>query len=195
MTAPPHNKKTSGLTSESFAKFLASLDPDPERAGELYEQLRRKLIRIFDWRGSATPGELADETLNRLARKIDEGEVIRNLSSYAGGMARLVWLEAIKEQERERSALEGLNISSRYVENTDSPRVECFELCLESLSVESRALILDYYREEKSAKIELRKRLAEKLGMPLNALRIRAHRIRLQLETCVDDCLEKAGHG
>jgi DNA-directed RNA polymerase specialized sigma24 family protein len=193
MTAPPHSKKTSGLTRESFAKFLANLDPDPERGGEMYEQLRRKLIRIFEWRGSATPEELADETLNRLARKIEEGEVIRNLSGYAGGVARLVWLESLKEQERERIALEDLSGSSQYAARTDSPRVECFESCLESLPVESRALILDYYREEKSAKIELRKQLAEKLGMPLNALRIRAHRIRIQLETCVNDCLDKYG--
>lgn len=195
MTAPPHSRKTSGLTGESFAKFLADLDPDPERAGERYEQLRQKLIRIFEWRGSAMPEELADETLNRLAKKITEGEVIRSLASYAGGMARLVWLEALKEQERERRALESLSISSQYASSTDSPRIECFESCLESLTVESRSLILDYYREEKSAKIELRKRLAEKLGMPLNALRIQAHRIRVKLEACVDECLKKSEQG
>lgn len=192
MTSPPHSKKATELTRESFAKFLADLDSDPQRAGERYEQLRRKLIRIFEWRGSATPEELADETLNRLARKIDEGEVVRDLSGYAGGCARLVWLESLKEQERERSALEDLSVTSQHTAQTDTQPVECFESCLENLPAENRALILDYYREEKSAKIELRKQLAAKLGTPPNALRIRAHRIRVQLETCVGDCLRNS---
>jgi DNA-directed RNA polymerase specialized sigma24 family protein len=192
MKSPSHGKKTWDLTHVNFAKLLAALDPEPERAGELYEQLRQKLVRFFEWRGSAAPDDLADETLNRLVRKIDEGEVIRNLPAYVGGMARLVWLEALKKQEREQGAFEKLSAASQYPAQTDSLRVECFESCLESLPLESRALILDYYREEKSAKIELRKQLAEKLGTPLNALRIRAHRIRAQLETCVTDCLRKS---
>lgn len=189
----PHGKKTWDLTRENFGKLLVALDTDPERAGELYEQLRRKLVSLFAWRGSATPDELADETLDRLARKIDEGEVIRNFSSYAGGIARLVWLESLKAQERERSALEELGDAGPDIAPTNSTRGECFEACLERLTAESRAFIVDYYREEKSARIELRRQLAEKLGTPLNALRIRAHRIRVQLETCVADCLEKSG--
>jgi DNA-directed RNA polymerase specialized sigma24 family protein len=107
-------------------------------------------------------------------------------------MARLVWLEAVKEQERSRSALEDLRASSQHPPPTDSQRIECFELCLEGLLPENRALILDYYQGEKSGKIGLRKQLAEKLGTPLNALRIRAHRIRMQLEKCVGECLKKS---
>lgn len=192
MKSQPHGKKTWDLTHENFAKLLAALDSNAERAGEQYEQLRRKLVRFFEWRGSATPDELADETLNRLARKIDEGEIIRNLSAYVGGMARLLWLETLKKQEQEQGAFEMLSAASQYPAQTDSPRDECFEFCLESLPVESRAMILDYYRENKAAKIALRKQLAEKLGMQLNALRIRAHRIRVQLEACVADCLRKS---
>lgn len=189
----PREKKDWVLTEQSLAGFLSVLDEDPERAGEQYETIRRKLVKFFEWRGSTTSAELADETLNRLMRKIDEGEAIRNLSAYVGGMARLVWLEALKEQKRERSAFEDLRAPSQHPSQTDSQRVECFDLCLEGLLPENRALILDYYREERSGKIELRKQLAEKLGTPLNALRIRAHRIRMQLEKCVGDCLKKSG--
>ena len=181
------------MTEQSLARFLSLLDEDPERAGEQYEIWRRKLVKLFEWRGSATPEDLADTTLNRLARKIDEGEAIRNLSAYVGGTARLVWLEALKEQERERGAFDELRASTPYSSPTESPRIECFESCLESLPPESRALILDYYRAEKSSKIKLRKQLAEKLGTPLNALRIRAHRIRVQLEKCVGNCMKKSG--
>jgi len=195
MEPRPRKKKDWVLTDQSLRRFLSVLDEDPERAGEQYEILRRKLMRFFGWRGSATPEELTDETLNRLARKIDEGEAIRNLADYVGGMARFVWLEALKEQERARDAFEELRAESKYSSPADSARVECFEFCLEGLLSESRTLILDYYRAERSDKIKLRRQLAEKLGIPLNALRIRAHRIRLQLEKCVGDCLRKSEEG
>ena len=185
----PRKKKDWTSTEQSLARFLSALDADPERAGERYEVLRRKLVKFFEWRGSTTSEELADETLNRLERKIDEGEAIRNLSAYLGGMARLVWLEAVKEQERTRIALEDLRASSQDSPQADSRRIECFDSCLEGLPTENRALILDYYRGEKSSKIRMRKQLAEKLGTQLNALRIRAHRVRMQLEKCVGDCL------
>jgi DNA-directed RNA polymerase specialized sigma24 family protein len=60
----------------------------------------------------------------------------------------------------------------------------CLEHCLEKLPVESRKLIVDYYRFETHEKVKHRQTLAEQLGIPLNALRIRAHRIRVDLENC-----------
>jgi DNA-directed RNA polymerase specialized sigma24 family protein len=188
----PRKKKDWVLTEQSLAGLLSLLDEDPARAGEQYEFWRRKLVKLFEWRGNATPEDLADATLNRLARKIDEGETIRNFAGYVGSTARLVWLEALKEQERARGALEELRVLAPQSSTTGSQRVECFEFCLESLPTENRVLILDYYREERSRKIELRKQLAAKMGMPLNALRIRAHRIRVQLEKCVANCIKKA---
>ena len=189
----PRKKKNWVLTEQSLAGFLSLLDEDSARAGEQYEFWRRKLVKLFEWRGSATPEDLADATLNRLARQIDEGETIRNFAGYVGSTARLVWLEALKEQERARGALEELRVLAPHSSATRSQRVECFEFCLESLPTENRGLILDYYREERSRKIELRKQLAAKMGMPLNALRIRAHRIRVQLEKCVGNCIKKSG--
>ncbi len=51
---------------------------------------------------------------------------------------------------------------------------------------------MKYYHDEKRAKIDYRKQLADALGIPLNALRIRAHRVRISLEKCVKDCLAQA---
>src|SRR5256885_4134102 len=67
------------LTGEAFSKLLARLDPDRERAGEKYEDLRRTLIRFFEWRGAPFPEEQTDETFNRVARKLDEGIGIKNI--------------------------------------------------------------------------------------------------------------------
>jgi DNA-directed RNA polymerase specialized sigma24 family protein len=52
------------------------------------------------------PEEHADETFNRVAKKISEGEEIRNPSAYVIGVARLLVLEIIKAHTRQREALD-----------------------------------------------------------------------------------------
>ncbi len=96
------------LTEESFAKFLDRLAPDRELAGEEYEKLRLMLVKLFDWRGAHFPEECADETLNRVARKIDSGEVIRDMVSYCHAIARLVFLETLKHPEHKKVSLDEL---------------------------------------------------------------------------------------
>jgi hypothetical protein len=62
---------------------------------------------------------------------------------------------------------------------------------MEHLTSKSRELVSVYHREEKKAKIDGRKELADRLGIGVNALRIRAHRIRAGLQECVVLCLSK----
>lgn len=69
---------------------------------------------------------------------------------------------------------------------------ECLERCMQKLTPDNRQLVLQYYQEEKRAKIDHRRQLAEQLGIALNALRIRAHRIRASLQECVQTCLREA---
>lgn len=68
--------------------------------------------------------------------------------------------------------------------------LECLEQCLQELPLESRELIMEYYEGEAGVKIGNRKRLAVRLGIQLNALRIRAQRIREKLEHCMSTCLQ-----
>lgn len=182
------------LTSESFDGLLASLCPDRERAGERYEEVRRRLLKFFEWRGSAAPEERADQTLNRVARKLEEGERVENVEAFVMGVARMVWLEELKERRRAGTAFER---SPAFVTETPDEfaerRLECFEKCLASLPAAQRELIVEYYRGEKGEKIERRKKLAEAEGVGSGALRIRAHRIRAGLEACVARCLKAAG--
>lgn len=178
------------LTEESFAKFLARLSPDKELAGAEYEKLRLMLIKLFDWRGAHFPEECADETLNRVARKIDSGEVIRDIVSYCHAIARLVFLESLKHPDRKRISLDELApivALDSEPESEDNQR-QCFKDCLRELPAASQRLILDYYREEKRDKITNRMRLARELAIPLNALRSRAQRVRNKLEECVKRC-------
>lgn len=181
------------LSAEALARFLARLDPDSDRAGEIYESLRLALIKFFDWRGAHFPEDCADETINRVIRKIDEGETIRDIPTYCHGVARLVLLEKLKGPESRRADFEELPqaalIASDPKENDE--RQDCFEGCLKELPFESRRLILQYYGDDKREKINRRLAMAERLGIPLNALRSRAQRIRNRLEECVNDCLKK----
>src|SRR5690242_16600009 len=85
------------LTEAAFAQLLSCLDSDPERAGEKYISLRESLVKFLDWRGAAFPDELVDEALNRVARKLDEGEKIQDLPAFCHGVARLVFLQSLAQ--------------------------------------------------------------------------------------------------
>jgi RNA polymerase sigma factor (sigma-70 family) len=180
------------LTSQALDKLLDHFSVNREEAGRQYEFTRVRLVRYFEWRACSLPEDLADETINRVARRIDDGENISNLPAYFFSVARLVFMESLRERERTSVPLDEVpEISAEQPIEDDQKdtRLGCLDQCLNKLPVESRTLILKYYHEEKRAKIDRRKQLADGLGIPLNALRIRAHRIRIGLEACVRECL------
>ena len=72
---------------------------------------------------------------------------------------------------------------------------QCLDECLDRLTSTNRELILQYYTDESRARINNRKQLASRLGIGLNALRIRAHRLRDGLESCMEVCMEKENVG
>lgn len=189
-------KKDWILTNEAFEKLLASLDPDRERAGQKYENVRRKLIEFFEARGNYSPADYADETINRVARKLWEGEGIEDLNRYFYGVARLVLKETLRARDKEpitldlaqAPALAADDEEQKLRRHEEELRRECFELCLSKLPAKHRLLIVEYYREDRGPKVEQRKRQAEALNTSLNALRLRACRIRVELGDCIDSC-------
>ena len=121
---------------------------------------------------------------------------MHNLNAYFYGVARLVFAESLKTREREQEAHEQ---AAEIVEpppaagdSEETERHACLQRCLQGLTEENRYLIIEYYQDDKSRKIARRKGLAARLGIPLNALRIRAHRIRAGLEACTRKCMEQA---
>jgi DNA-directed RNA polymerase specialized sigma24 family protein len=194
----PPSVKPSGLTRESFDLLLAQLGPDRERAGELYEGIRRRLIRLFEWRGCACPEDLADETFNRVARKLAEGVELHSADpySYFCGVAHLRFKEVSRSAARERRALDAhgdlLLPTALPVVPDEEPgdrRLDCLRKCLATLQADQRELVLKYHQGE--GNIRNRKALSQELGIPMNALRIRVHRVRRRLEACLDDCLHR----
>lgn len=187
----PRRQHIQGLTPESFDALLAQLDPDRERAGELYEIIRRKLVRLFEWRGCAFPEDLVDETFNRVARRLAEGiELQRAPYGYFYGVAHLVYKEVLRRAAREHRALESGDWPPPSSLADDEPfdeRLGCLRRCLQQLPPDQRDLVLQYHQGENN--IRNRQALADRMGIPMNALRIRVHRVRRKLETCVHECL------
>ena len=114
--------------------LLAQFDPDPESAGIRYESVRRKLVKFFDWRGAYFPEECADETFtfDRIARKLEQGEVIQEIVSYCHGVARLVLLEELKSANHRRIDFEELPpLAVNAPESPEAnPQSDCFDHCL-----------------------------------------------------------------
>ncbi len=185
-------KKDWVLTGPALEMLLAALDA----AGVGYLEMRNRVAKFFAYNRVADPDELIDITFDRAARRIAEGEEVRNPVSYITGIARFVlkekWsgpnvnqiddqelpdvmIDRRKEDENKRIALDR--------------RLDCLEGCVATLTSAERERITDYYYDEKRAKINRRKQMAEELGVSLVNLRVRMHRTRRDLEKCVENCL------
>ena len=177
------------LTQEAFDAFLNSLSEDREMAGERYLEIRNNLIKFFEWRGGPFPEEHADETINRIAKRVSEREDLRNPAGYYLGVARMILFEVKRErvrQDQTRQALPAATITP--YSNESESQAACLRHCLQQLSADNRYLILHYYDGERREKIDSRKRLADQLGIPVKTLRMRALRIREQLQHSVQNC-------
>jgi len=176
------------LSQEAFDALLAWLDSDREQAALKYEKIRRDLIKMFTDRGCLDPEDLADETINRVTRKLKEikktftGDPAR----YFFGVAKMILLEHLRKKFPQ----------IEKAPPNDPNRIEleynCLERCIERLSKEDRELLLRYYGADGSADTEHRRALAEERGIAPNALRIRVYRIRQALKQCVEKCVERS---
>jgi DNA-directed RNA polymerase specialized sigma24 family protein len=195
-------KKSWKLTQKAFDNLLARLDPDRNTASDKYEILRFKLVMFFERRACLDPQALTNETIDRVSRRLEEGQVIEDLTRYAYGVAKLVYMEYLKALEEERKMLANLPPPDAPEPEPDPEagfqlqlKMNCLKSCLNRLSDDERDLIIRYYPEKDSEKINSRKKLAEEKGVQLNALRIRAHRIRKRLEKCIRKCIKDSPPG
>lgn len=181
------------LSQTAFDRLLQAFDASREAAGKKYLRLRTNLIRFFEVRGLRLADEAADEVLNRLARKLEAGETPDDIFTYALGIARMIALE-FRKSPLQHTYNELPEIPVAPVDGAaeqQSEKLKCLDECLGRLTGAKRRVIVDYYRGEKREKIENRRRLAEKLAIPQNALRSRAVRLRDRLEACILNCLRK----
>ena len=178
------------ITADSFARLLERLDADVDRAATEYERLHRALVRFLDWRGASSPEECADEALDRVARRLEEGVPVESVRNYAYGIARLILLE--RQRAPMTSSLDEVAevaAVSGWQADDDVALRACFGKCLETMAAEDRSVIVQYYDGEGRVKIMNRRRLAAALDVSENALRIRVRRFRDKLERCVETCV------
>jgi DNA-directed RNA polymerase specialized sigma24 family protein len=178
------------ITASALDRLLARLDPEPARAAEAYEALRLALTRFFDWRGAHFPDECADEALDRLVRRLEDGADVADVRGFALGIARLVLLERARAPQARHDELDEQRIGAAPAADAvpDGALHECLDRCLAGLPDDARRLILEYYQDQRRQKIDRRVRLALELGLSANALRSRAQRVRDRLEGCVRTC-------
>lgn len=178
------NETAWNLTAGALAGLLGLLDSDRERAAIAYEKLRERTIGLLGWWGAVRPEELADETLDRVARRLEEGAAVSraSLGAYVRGVARLVYYESRRERNEQ---LSGDDFPAADPPE-ESEALRCLDRCLSSLEDDERLQVLRYYEGNK---IEVRQRIARELDISMTALRIRMHRLRARLERCVSACL------
>lgn len=192
-------KRHTELTDETFAQLLNWLAPDPERAGEKYEQIRRGLIKIFQCRGSVIPEELTDETINRVAGKMGEiaNSYIGEPASYFYAVADKIYLEYLRTASAQLRPLPAEVAEKKHSSEELELKYECLEECLDRLPAYKREIIHAYYGHGQTGreKIARRKEMAERLGIGTSLLWLKAHRIRQNLKKCVSQCFERKNIG
>ena len=196
----PGPKRDWTLTPPAFHRLLDWLDEGTDSGGQKYLEMRERLVAYFDRKNCLTPDELTDETLNRVARRLEEEGVIESETParYCYIVARFVFMEYLRGAQKGHAALDdirreppGNSFAMPEANNEKEVKermLNCLEQCTGKLEPLNREIIIRYYTGKERVKIEGRRALAEELGITMNALSIRACRIRDKLEACVGRC-------
>lgn len=190
------------MTAGAWDGFVRWLDEGGDSEGRSYLEMRRRLVAYFDRKNCRNPDELADETLDRVARRLEEEKTIETETpaKYCYTVARFVFMESLRSKDAKSDSIDQM---SRLDElkatdgSDDEERDEkekmlsCLDKCSSELEPKNRDLIFGYYVGDERVKIENRRSMAARLGITVNALSIRAFRIRDKLEACVRLCYSK----
>jgi DNA-directed RNA polymerase specialized sigma24 family protein len=172
------------MDGETFEALLSMINEDREQAGKEYCLLQTRLAEFFRRQGDREPEAAADETLDRVALRLRSGATVPNLKSYCFGVARRVRLERYRREVREQLAHEQFYVrrpaESAVTETEETTRQQ--EGQLNQLPESDRRLLILYFSDESGERRQNHRReLAGVLGLTLNSLRIRIHRLRRQV--------------
>ena len=186
-----------GLSHVAFSRLLEWLDDGVDSEGQMYVEMRRRLVSYFDRRDRNASDELADETLNRIGKTLERDTTIavRPPARYCYVVARFVFLEDVRRERAyrnncsPRTDADGWADPAAFDEEdaaTREQRLQDLGRCLAMLNPAQRDLVVEYYRDSGRQQIEHRREMAARLGITMNALAIRAHRARATLEACME---------
>lgn len=186
------------ITEDSLAALLHWLDPDPDRAGEKYELVRIRLIRLFANRGCYEPELLTDLTIDRVMSKVPQltQRADGNHINYFYTVARYIHKEWLRRQRAKGyevpiTDLTADTVGSPNLDEDIDRRFRHLESCLAELLPDDRFMIVEYYRVQGLPKADHRRSIAENLNISMGTLHTRANRVRDRLAKCVLDCTKK----
>lgn len=176
-----------------------------EQLDTLYPLLRKKLILYFTGRKISPAEDYADEVIERVLKKISEGEQIENINAFTLGVAKFVFLEACRkphtvainsagEIETEIDGdISGKTVPKQLIIHPVSQADEniytyCLRKALAELPEEKRLMLLAYYSiSENSANyIDRRKQLADRYGLRLETLYTAVCRLRKKIAESIN---------
>jgi DNA-directed RNA polymerase specialized sigma24 family protein len=203
MPRPDGWREPQGLTQVDFARLSEWLDDGRDSHGQAVPEMRRRLVSYFDRRTRGSATALADETLNRVGLALQDAGTMAGTSPgrYCYATARAVLL---KDGRRARLVVDvddapGANADGELRPGAPDAlvvirerRFACLRRCLGTLAPEQRELAVDYYRHEDRQQNGRRREMADRLGIPIAALSIRACRIRQSLAACVEACHQES---
>jgi DNA-directed RNA polymerase specialized sigma24 family protein len=180
------------LTQKELEQLLGFLEADRDRAGAAYNRLRNLLVNECTRRNHSAPDAGADAVLDRVAARLASGLALERakLEPFCKGITRLVCLEDHRHQWRGQQAAH-LQAAQQQIRSEVDREQELRqqERCLQELTVAERALLQAYYQRISLGTFhestQERLQLAAQMGVNLNTLRLRVHRLRLRLEECV----------
>src|SRR5258708_30518343 len=128
----------------SFSNLLNWLDQGVDSGGQGYVDIRHRLVRYFDRKNCHAAGDLADETLNRVARRLQEEGCINGVvpAQYCYIVGKFVLLEHLRHQEQNNVAFDEAGLASPRagIDVDPAPNSEeslqSLDLCLEQLRPE-----------------------------------------------------------
>ncbi|MGE3467863.1 MAG: RNA polymerase sigma factor [Pyrinomonadaceae bacterium] len=178
--------------SKQFDALLDLLSPDRDAAGREYERLRMGLVRFFSFRGCNDADSLADLTLDRVAANLSAFEPERGFKpvTFFYGFAVNLLREYRRTAHREAELTDTFLAGSEEIPDEElEKRWSCFEKCLDELGPTKRKVVLEYYEFEGRDRIEARLKLSTELNCTIEALHVRASRLRSALRECMESCL------
>lgn len=185
----PHivNKNRRSLTVERLAALLARFAEDGD-GEKKYKELWRKLERHFYLKGLSATDAAADETLDCVARILEDGkEEIHDVDAFAIGVANRIFFARQKSERNERAAG---HVFYALRENNDDEEEDSFETqarCFNLLTDAEKNLLIDYYAEyAANERHQKRKEIADRLGISYDLLRQKAARLRRKLEISLE---------
>ena len=173
-------------THEAFEKLLAWLNSDRDQAVEQYETIYFRVVRILAAKGCYEAEDLADQTVNVVASKIDDlrANYHGDPALYFYGVAKKIHQEWLKRRTPPTPPAP--------IDKTETElRCQCLEKCLQKvINGDEAKTVVRYHEGEGQQRIENRKQIAAELGITLNALRIRICHLQARLRPCIEECVE-----